>query len=111
DGDAAHDRRARLREVALRTLFTDGLPDAATAQPPDEDGRADQREEHRRAGGDEEGDHPSSSSTTARSSNGTVSLRSSWTVSWPLPATTTVSPARASARARAIAARRSSSTR
>ena len=55
--------------------------------------------------------HASSSSrATTRSSNGTVTPLAVWPVSWPLPAITTTSPARASRSAWRIAARRSSST-
>ncbi len=44
------------------------------------------------------------------SSNGVTTPPASWPCSWPLPATTTTSPARASSTASPIAARRSSST-
>src|SRR5215211_1445042 len=53
----------------------------------------------------------SSSLTTIASLNGTSPSGRCWTVSCPLPATTTTSPAVAASRARRIAFRRSSSTR
>ncbi len=55
-------------------------------------------------------DAPRARRTTSRSSKASTWSPIVWVVSWPLPATTTTSPARAPSMARAIAAARSGST-
>src|SRR5579884_29261 len=113
DGDPAHDRRARLGDMALGTVLADLLADALAMHPPDEQGGRHQAHHQRHRPGDEDGDHRSASRAARALSWSSMGITTSpicWPVSCPLPATTTVSPGAAPATAMAMAATRSGST-
>src|SRR5690606_23359509 len=102
DGDAAHRGRAGLHGVPLGHVLVDGLPHPPLDEPADEEARAHEGGDHRQRRGEEERYHPapsrrrrSAALATSRSSKGRCSSPTTCTASWPFPAITTTSPARA----------------
>src|SRR5207237_4094055 len=107
--EPAHGGRAHLSQMPVVRLgplavprFPDALAEPPRPEQPDRERRSEEGDHEPRGRGDQDGGHPaprcivrSSSAATARSSNGITLSANSWPVSWPFPAITTASPARA----------------